>query len=136
MRSSTKSSHDLNCFSCGSENDDGLKLNFHQRENGEVFVIFYPNKKYQSYENILHGGIQSLLLDAVMVQAIKRCGDEAVTGKMEFKFLKQVSINQIIEVTATINEKRGDFYIVSSWIKQKREIKTKSSGIYKKRSRT
>ena len=53
-----------NCFACAPDNPIGLRLEFF--EDGEEFVSYWePDKNYQGWNNVLHGGIQATLLDEV-----------------------------------------------------------------------
>ena len=51
-----------NCFVCSPDNPIGLHQEFY--EDGDYIVTkFKPNHNYESWQNILHGGIQALLID-------------------------------------------------------------------------
>ena len=54
-----------NCFGCGLKNDIGLKLNF-TKKNDIIVGSFIAHKDYEGFPNILHGGIQSAILDEAM----------------------------------------------------------------------
>ena len=45
-----------NCYACGKRAKDGLKLKFRLLTNGTIHGKFSLAKKYQGYDNILHGG--------------------------------------------------------------------------------
>ena len=57
------------CFVCGDKNDIGLKLDFYEKD-GKARAEFTPEKKFEGYKDILHGGILSSLLDEVMIKSI------------------------------------------------------------------
>jgi acyl-coenzyme A thioesterase PaaI-like protein len=50
------------CFVCGSENQRGLKIKFCLCDEG-VEAVFTPDVTHAGYENVVHGGILSALLD-------------------------------------------------------------------------
>lgn len=53
-----------NCFGCSPHNKIGLQLEFN--EDGEYIVSSWkPKKHLAGYGNVLHGGIQSTLLDEI-----------------------------------------------------------------------
>ena len=53
-----------NCFGCSSNNEQGLQMEFY--EDGEFVVSYWePKQHFAGYGNILHGGIQSLILDEI-----------------------------------------------------------------------
>jgi acyl-coenzyme A thioesterase PaaI-like protein len=124
--------HDLSCFACGSQNSDGLKLKFTVQNAGEVKTTFTPKEYLQSYYDTLHGGIQSVLLDASMVHAIRSLGYMAVTGKLEIYYNNVVTISDSVEVSAKVTRDNQDFFIAEAVLIQKGMEKTKAKGIFKK----
>ena len=53
-----------NCFGCAPDNVNGLRMEFW--EDGEEIVSFGELRDpFQGYINILHGGIQSTLIDEI-----------------------------------------------------------------------
>jgi acyl-coenzyme A thioesterase PaaI-like protein len=83
-----------NCYACCPHNHDGLQMQFY--EDGEyVSSEWLPDDKFQGYLNILHGGIQSTLLDELASWTIYVKADAAgVTSKMEIFYRKPVYANQ------------------------------------------
>ena len=58
---------DNNCFFCGSDNSEGLKLKFYWDETKqEVYTEYLPAQYFIGQGKILHGGIQMGLLDEIM----------------------------------------------------------------------
>ncbi|HCT30433.1 MAG TPA: hypothetical protein DIW31_06810 [Bacteroidales bacterium] len=99
------------CFCCSPNNPIGLKLDFwYDEENQTVQTEWNPIEFLQGYPNVLHGGIQSTLMDEVAswaVYILLQTG--GVTSKMEIKFLKPVLIsNGKITIKASLinQEKR------------------------------
>ena len=95
---------DHKCFCCSPNNPIGLKLDFwFDEENRIVQTTWNPIEFLQGYPNVLHGGIQSTLMDEVAswaVYVLLQTG--GVTSKMEIKFLKPVLIsNGKITIKAT-----------------------------------
>jgi len=81
--------HDLEddhyCFVCGEENPSGLHLKF-TLCNGRVQSEFIPQKIYQGYKDIVHGGIISAIIDEAMVKAALMQGIPAVTAEITIRF--------------------------------------------------
>jgi hypothetical protein len=128
--------HDSFCFVCGKENPMGFKLAFITDKDGVTSAVFNPSPYHQSYEDTFHGGIQSLLLDACMVQSVKSKGTDVVTGKMEIVYKKQVILSSPLNLSARITKKYGNYFFIESSIKQNGKIKTISTGVYKKKTIT
>ena len=55
---------DYNCFGCCPDNPIGLKMTFIE-EGDYVICKWEPSVHYQGYINILHGGIQAVLMDEI-----------------------------------------------------------------------
>ena len=125
--------HDKMCFCCGSDNPKGLGLDFkYDLTKGVSTCQFMPSEYYQSYENILHGGIQATILDGAMVNVLKSNHIDALTGKLEVYYKKTVFLNEPITVLSNIAKKLGDIIFVESQIIQNGEVKTEGKGIFKK----
>jgi len=55
------------CFVCGEDNTSGLGLHFYAKEGEtKVFININIDEHFNSYKNIVHGGIISALLDESM----------------------------------------------------------------------
>lgn len=94
---------DSNCFACGVHNEHGLKLKFAVIDN-HVEAFFETNKRFEGWDNIIHGGIISTLLDEAMSHAVfKLNGATVVTAEMSVRFLKPVHAGKIIKVTGIID---------------------------------
>ena len=57
------------CFACGTANPIGLNLNFYRLDNAVCSDITL-GKNHEGWENMVHGGIISTLLDEVMSWSI------------------------------------------------------------------
>lgn len=82
-----------NCFGCSPHNEHGLKLSFTDKGD-HIEAQWTPNKNFQGYKNILHGGIQTTLLDEIASWTVyTKVGTAGVTSKLEIKFLRPVFID-------------------------------------------
>ncbi len=73
------------CFVCGEENPSGLHLKFTLCD-GKVKTEFVPQKIFQGYKDIVHGGIIAAILDEAMVKAARMEGKQAVTAEITIRF--------------------------------------------------
>ncbi|HDP76205.1 MAG TPA: PaaI family thioesterase [Bacteroidales bacterium] len=87
---------DHGCFCCSSKNPIGLKLSFWYDElNQTVETRWLPHANYQGYHGVLHGGIQSTLMDEVASWAIYILeGTAGVTHSMEIRYSKPMLIEK------------------------------------------
>ena len=94
------------CFVCGVENPLGLKLRF-TAEPGRVRAPYQPRREHVGFQDTVHGGLTSTVLDEAMVWA---CG--AATGRFTYcaeltvRFLKPVRPETAYEVIGWLRENR------------------------------
>lgn len=80
------------CFACGTDNPIGLHLSFYRIGDAVCSTITLA-KHYQGWEDIVHGGIISTLLDEVMSWAVMVSKKTyLVTRKMDIKYVRNVAI--------------------------------------------
>ncbi|MBR5778389.1 MAG: PaaI family thioesterase [Bacteroidales bacterium] len=95
MRKINNPFHELegyNCFACCPNNEHGLQMDFY--EDGDyVCAKWTPKTYFEGYPNILHGGIQSTLLDEIAAWAVYVKGQTSgVTSRMNVKYHKPVLV--------------------------------------------
>lgn len=83
-----------NCFGCSPDNPIGLRLDF--VDEGEyIKTSWLPGDEFQGYNNVLHGGIQSTLMDELASWYVyARLKTAGVTSKMEIRYKKPVYTNK------------------------------------------
>ena len=107
-----------NCFGCGLKNDIGLKLNF-TKKNDLIIGSYITHKDYEGFPDILHGGIQTTILDEAMNWAFLVEDIFVFTIKIAMKFRSPIRIGQkiIIEAEAKRDKKKfiasGRIYLES-----------------------
>ena len=105
------------CFVCGKDNPKGMHLKF-ERRDGRVFSTFSLPPEYQGYNNIIHGGVISLILDEAMahLQSLK---ERFLTGKLTVKFHNPLMAGEEVEVEAWIEEERRRFKITKAVMRKR-----------------
>jgi len=78
---------DNRCFACGSENPAGLHLDIHQSADG-VYAKIKMSALFQGYQDIIHGGIVSTILDEMAVWASFKKGHKAATAELNVRIKK------------------------------------------------
>lgn len=108
----------FSCFGCCPTNPFGLHLQF-WLDGDEVVSFWQPQESFQGWGNILHGGVQSALLDEIAGWAVLLlCKTAGVTSRIEIKFLKPLSVNagqltlrsRVREVKRRIAVVEGELY--------------------------
>ncbi len=92
-----------NCFGCSPANNVGLHLEF-WLDGEDVIAVWQPQKAYEGWVDVLHGGIQATLMDEAAAWLVfvhlKTAG---VTTQLNTRFLKPAYIsNGQITVRATL----------------------------------
>lgn len=94
------------CFACGKKNPIGLKLDF--TEEGEFYQTqFIPADEHQGYNDILHGGIMSTLMDEIMGRYLYIKGIIALTAELNVRFKKAAKIGEKLIIEGRIVSNRG-----------------------------
>ncbi len=96
------------CFGCGPKNEVGLKMDFYRDENDLERISSYITLPGHlcGWENIVHGGIQTTVLDEVMsrvpIFVLKKA---SVTKSLNVEFRRPIFV-----------EKE---YLTQSWLKER-----------------
>jgi uncharacterized protein (TIGR00369 family) len=82
------------CFACGADNPDGMKLRFVLDEASRQAVCeFELPKRFQGPPGHAHGGIIATILDEAMGKVNKFRGVVAFTKSMDIRYLKPVPLH-------------------------------------------
>lgn len=94
-----------NCFVCGENNPNGLRLSFEiDKEKQTLKTTFVASPTFQGWDGIVHGGILSTLLDEAMAKLVYELGYQAVTASIEIKFKKPAPILEPLLVYGELTE--------------------------------
>jgi|LZCG01.1.fsa_nt_gb uncharacterized protein (TIGR00369 family) len=107
-----------NCFGCSPENKIGLKLEFFDAGD-EVVAWWKPRKDFEGWLDVVHGGIQTTLMDelASWVIFVKR-QSSGVTSHLDVSFLKPVHMSA------------GKVKVTGRIVKQEKRITTIHTQLY------
>jgi acyl-coenzyme A thioesterase PaaI-like protein len=83
-----------NCFGCSPCNPVGLHLKFVE-EGDFLTAVWSPEDHFQGYNNLLHGGIQSTLMDEIASWFIYvKMKTAGLTSRLEVRYKKPVYTNE------------------------------------------
>lgn len=120
------------CFVCGANNSDGLRIRFAYPESGRCRAVVIPERRFQGWKDILHGGIIATLLDEALAHAYggeaRGSGEAAVTAEMTVRYKKPVKIGvpvvlegrvlsvegRVISCESTLADESGDILASAS----------------------
>jgi len=102
------------CIVCGSANPKGLQIGFYLQANS-ICANWIPTGDWESFQNIIHGGIISTVLDEAMSKAIMAHNWEALTVDLRVRFRGRVT--------------PGELLLVCGWVvaRQRRKILTEAT---------
>lgn len=104
------------CYACGDANKSGLHLHFFEIPKG-CLSFFTPSHEHQSYDDRMHGGLISTLLDEVTGNYLffteKR---PAYTGKMEIRFRSPVMIGETVKIEGREVKRKGPLVVMEGKI--------------------
>lgn len=100
-----RQSRDHHCFGCGTLNENGLQLAFRESESG-VWAEFRPDRRYEGYIGMVHGGVLTAMLDEAMSWAITAKGEFAVTARLNTSFRNPAKVGSLLRVVGSIVEMR------------------------------
>ncbi|MGI9558833.1 MAG: PaaI family thioesterase [Thermodesulfobacteriota bacterium] len=108
-----------NCFACHPGNEFGLKLKFYaDDETEEVFTAVSPERHFNGFPGILHGGIQCAIIDELAFWAMfDKVGKLGVTTRIDMRYLSPVGFDGPLEARAKVLEEKGRTVRVSASIK-------------------
>ena len=110
-----------NCFVCGQDNPYGLQLKF-SLHKGKSKTTFKGEKTHLGYENMVHGGIISAILDDAIIWALYAAKETfGLTAELKVRFLKPVPINKEFIIQGEILEDKGKLLIGKSTLKDKND---------------
>jgi uncharacterized protein (TIGR00369 family) len=121
-----------NCFVCGTDNPDGMKLLFSYDEERNCFVCrFRLGKRYTGPPGHCHGGIIATILDEAMGKVNKIRHVIAVTSEMTVNYLKPVPLHQPLRVESREVKVEGRKHINTAEIlNEKGDVLARSQGLF------
>ena len=121
MDLSDKLSNDEMCFACGSKNPISLNLNFNFYEENKVKAEFKPTRNLQGFQDILHGGITTTVMDEAMAKVINLQGIKAVTAEINVRFKQAVPVEKEYIVQGVLQKQKKKIIFTESFLKDKND---------------
>ena len=98
---------DHNCFGCSPVNASGLQMTFYTNEKVVRSKVTVP-EHLCGWNNLIHGGVLSTILDEIMswaaIYLLKRV---VMTKSMTVDFHKPVYVGDSLSVEGTVSDKTG-----------------------------
>src|SRR5580700_8485316 len=121
-----------NCFVCGPDNPEGMRLKFILDEPRQTFVCrFRLSKRYTGPPGHAHGGIIATILDDAMGKVNKLRHVVALTSQITVDYLKPVPLNKPLRVESREVRVRGRRHInMAEILNPKGEALARSRGLF------
>src|SRR5580704_8614446 len=121
-----------NCFVCGLNNPEGMRLKFTLDEQRQTFVCkFRLSKRYTGPPGHCHGGIIASILDDAMGKVNKLHHVVALTKEMTVEYLKPVPLHKPLHVEGREVSVNGRQHINAAEIlNDKNEVLARSRGLF------
>ncbi|WP_347838034.1 PaaI family thioesterase [uncultured Draconibacterium sp.] len=85
---------EYNCFACSPYNSGGLHLEFWE-DCEEIVTKWNPERCYEGWIGVLHGGIQATLLDEIGGWVVMlKLQTSGVTSDLQVRYLKPVKVSK------------------------------------------
>lgn len=122
------------CFGCGEENPIGAKLNFFKISEDSVKSNFLVPDTWPGWGKIVHGGLQTVLLDEVSAWVIVALlNEQGLTIKAQIEFYKPLYIEEEVEIIGKVEKiDERDITIISVLKNKNGETCTKGTFVYRK----
>lgn len=124
--------HHADCFLCGK---DGLGLDFSVNKDGGFIAEVSSLHRLQGYDDVLHGGIVTSLLDAAMVNCLFAHGIVAFTAEIKVRFRLPVAVNCPVTVKAGISSRSRSIYKMEAVLLQDKRIMARAEAKFLKKSK-
>lgn len=89
------------CFACGAANPHGLHIHF-EEHGGTVRAEFIPEEWQQGWQNVVHGGVISTLLDEAMAYCLFFRGEFGVTARLDVRYRAPARAGDRLRVEARV----------------------------------
>src|SRR5579862_7428113 len=120
------------CFVCGRDNPDGMRLKFAYDEERNCFVCrFRLGKRYSGPPGHCHGGIIATILDEAMGKVNKLREVIALTSEMTVKYLRPVPLHQTLRVESREVSVRGRRHVnMGEILNRKGEVLARGRAVF------
>lgn len=129
-----KMEDDDGCFACGQKNPIGLKLRFALEED-EAVGTFTPLKNHQGYTGVMHGGLVATLIDEAMAHYLLLTGYKGVTGRLDLRFRRPVSLGIPLTITAGPKKERRDWILLWGKVEDEEGLLAQGEGLFNREER-
>jgi len=106
-----------NCYGCSPRNNIGLQLEFREEEDW-ISAEWTPTHDHEGWFNVLHGGLQTTLLDELGSWVVfVKMQTAGVTSRLEIKFIKPVHVDKgTVRIKGRLIEKKRNIAVIEAFL--------------------
>ncbi|MEM7543338.1 MAG: PaaI family thioesterase [Pseudomonadota bacterium] len=101
------------CFVCGPENENGLRLSF-RIEDDVCRGSFTSAPHHVGFDGVTHGGIVFAVLDDAMANWFFLQGARGYTAKSEIRYRQPMAVGATIDVECRLLKRKGRLMMLSA----------------------
>ncbi|WP_321476443.1 PaaI family thioesterase [uncultured Paludibaculum sp.] len=94
------------CFACGGRHPHGLHLRFEPDGAQRVRAEWQTDAAWQGFQDVIHGGIVSTVLDEAMSKSVAGAGIRALTCELRVRLRHSVAPHEQLTVRGWVVQKR------------------------------
>ncbi len=95
-----------NCYVCGSDNPQGLHIDFHADGPDGCRAEYVAQPEHTGWPGIVHGGLLFTLMDEALAWALVYAGMRGVTARGDFRFCAPAKVGTRLVVTARVGQRQ------------------------------
>jgi uncharacterized protein (TIGR00369 family) len=120
------------CYVCGQHHPRGLRIRFFASPDRQVHARFQPDGTQTGYDNVVHGGVISALLDELTGWAVSLLNNRlAYTAELIVRFVKPMPLGRSYLATSRVASGRGRYWEADGSIAdQDGQVYAKAHGKY------
>ena len=94
------------CFVCGPSHPRGLRIRYVRAADGSVAARWTPDRTWQGFPGMIHGGIVSTILDEAMSKAVAASRCQALTAELKVRFRRPVPQDCELQIRGWVLDRR------------------------------
>lgn len=123
------------CAVCGRVAGHTPRLRFAVRDDGSVQAFFQPDRTYEGYDGMLHGGVIATLLDAAMTHCLFAHGRCGLTAELCVRFRHPVLTAAPVRLRAWVERASAPLFVLRAEIEQEGRLRATAVGKFMDKSR-
>ncbi|MBI3039514.1 hotdog fold thioesterase [bacterium] len=105
------------CFVCGTQNSNGLKLSFTKHSKDTCISEWIGDPRFQGYAGILHGGLVATLVDEAMAHCLISAGMRVVTAEISVRYLQPTPLGVSLTILGTVIESKRRIHLTKGSVR-------------------